>query len=129
MKRMLLLSVLTGGLLFATSADANAQSCRAGGSGFGVSLNLNSGYGRQTSFNYNRGYSPAFNNVNRGYGAFNQPAYGNLNYRSAPAYNPYSLRSPGFRNTGFNRGNSNFGYGGSPRNFGGYGARGFGCGS
>ena len=128
MKRILLLSAMAGGLIFATSADANAQSCRARGSGFGVSLNVNSGWGRQASINYNRGYSPSFNNFNRGYGGFNQPVYNNVNFRSTPAFNPYSVRSPGLRDGGFNRGFSNYGYGGSRVNLGGYGVRRPGCG-
>lgn len=121
MKQALMLTLAAGGLLLATSGDAQAQSWNRGRSnGFGISLNLGSPYG----YNSQRSYR------NTGYGI--NPVYRNSGY----GFNSgYSSRFAPRQDYGYSSGRytnrSNY-YGGSQRHIPqqsyGYGGGRRGCG-
>lgn len=86
MKNSLMMILAAGGMFFATSSDANAQSWRTRGSGIGVSLNFgNPGYGYNNYRGYrniDRGYIPP-----QGYGyGYGHPGYSRSVY---PRYNDF----------------------------------------
>lgn len=87
MKNVLMMTIAAGGMLLATSNEANAQSWRSGpNSGFGVSLNF--------------GSSQGFNNQ-----------HNHRQFHNGLGHNSGFHQNSRYRNTGFNSGfNSGFGF-------------------